>query len=152
MDNQQLQSFLAQEFPDQQVVVGNQFVEMTVDQDKLHDTAEKLKNHDSLRFDFLVCQTGVDLNGKLGEVCHLRSTQLAHSCVIKVFANDRENAALDTLSDVWQSAHYFEREIFDLVGIRFNNHPNMKRIFLEDDFVGHPLRKDFEDTINIIQK
>jgi len=85
-------------------------------------------------------------------VYHLRSIELGHSCVCRVFAKSRENPVLDSAADLWSAALFYEREIFDLFGIKFNNHPDLRRLFLEDDFVGHPLRKDFEDPINIIRK
>jgi NADH-quinone oxidoreductase subunit C len=54
-----------------------------------------------------------------------------------------ENEALDTVSDIWKAANWMEREVYDMFGIKFNNHPDLKRILLEEDFDGHPLRKDF---------
>ncbi|MFT3739152.1 MAG: NADH-quinone oxidoreductase subunit C [Breznakibacter sp.] len=152
MDNNLLHASISQQFPDLAVGIGNQFVEVTATEANLYQTAQKLKTDPDLEFDFLFCQTGVDLQNKLGVVYHLRSTRLGHTCVVKCFTDSRENALLPTVCDLWQSAQYFEREIYDLLGIRFTNHPNMKRVFLEDDFVGHPLRKDFIDPINIIHK
>jgi NADH:ubiquinone oxidoreductase subunit C len=152
MDNQALLNILSQAIPNQQITEGKQFIELTIAPDELHSGMMTLKSNPQLQFDFLVCQTGVDLNQQLGVVYHLRSTQLGHCCVVKSLATNRENAQLPTVSDLWPTAQYFEREIFDLVGIHFTNHPNMKRIFLEDDFIGHPFRKDYEDPINIITK
>ena len=74
-----------------------------------------------------------------------------HSCVVKVSVDSRDNAVIDSVSDLWLSAVAFEREIFDLLGITFNQHPDMRRIFLEDNFKGYPLRKDFVDEVNIIR-
>ena len=71
--------------------------------------------------------------------------------MVKVLLTDRENPTIDSLTALYPTAEYFEREIFDLFGIRFNNHPNLKRLFLEDDY-GYPLRKDFRDEINIIER
>jgi NADH:ubiquinone oxidoreductase subunit C len=152
MDNSALQQHLSQLFPQATVSTGHEYIEVTVEPSALHATAATLKSNEECRFDYLFCQTGVDIKGKLGVVCHLRSTQLGHSCVLKSYTDNRENAVMDTLSDIWTAAQFFEREIYDLLGIHFANHPNLKRIFLEDDFVGHPLRKDFEDNINIIQR
>jgi len=70
---------------------------------------------------------------------------------VKVLLTDRENPTIDSLTALYPTAEYFEREIVDLFGIRFNNHPNLKRLFLEDDY-GYPLRKDFRDEINIIER
>jgi NADH:ubiquinone oxidoreductase subunit C len=84
-------------------------------------------------------------------VYHLESTEFRHLIVLKSVLSDRENPAIDSLTALYPTAEYFEREVFDLFGIRFNNHPNMKRLFLEDDY-GYPLRKDFRDEINIIER
>jgi NADH-quinone oxidoreductase subunit C len=70
---------------------------------------------------------------------------------LKVQLTDRKNPAVDSVTPVWATAEFHEREVFDLFGIRFNNHPNLQRLFLEDDY-GYPLRKDFRDEINIIER
>jgi NADH:ubiquinone oxidoreductase subunit C len=64
---------------------------------------------------------------------------------------DREIPEADTLSDIWKTAEYQEREVFDLFGIRFRNHPDLRRLFMEDDY-GYPLRKDFTDESRMIVK
>jgi NADH:ubiquinone oxidoreductase subunit C len=64
---------------------------------------------------------------------------------------DREIPEADTLSDIWKTAEYQEREVFDLFGIRFRNHPDPRRLFMEDDY-GYPLRKDFTDESRMIVK
>lgn len=152
MDNQSLQTLLSSILPETEILQGGQFVEINLTPAQLHEILTILKTNEQCRFNFLFCETGVDLNGKLGVVYHLRSTELGHSCVCRVFAESRVNPLLDSAADLWSAALYFEREIYDLFGIKFNNHPNLRRLFLEDDFVGHPLRKDFEDPINIIRK
>jgi NADH:ubiquinone oxidoreductase subunit C len=72
--------------------------------------------------------------------------------VLKVKTPNRENPVLDTVSDIWKTADFLEREVYDLLGINFKNHPDMRRIFLEENFPGHPLRKDFVDEVNIIER
>jgi NADH:ubiquinone oxidoreductase subunit C len=71
--------------------------------------------------------------------------------VIKTVCPDKEKPVLDTLCDIWRTTEFLEREVFDLFGINFNNHPDMRRIFLEEDWDGYPLRKDYSDN-NIIVK
>lgn len=151
MDNSGLQQLFGTLFPGAEVEIKAQYTEIKVSASDLRQVAETLRNHPDCRFDFLFCQTGVDIASQLGVVYHLRSTVHGHSCVLKVFTADRENANFDTVSDLWLSAMAQEREIFYMLGIRFNNHPDMRRIFLEDDFKGYPLRKDFVDDINIIR-
>ena len=74
------------------------------------------------------------------------------ACVLKVKTADRENPTLDTVCDIWKTAEFHEREVFDFFGIKFNNHPNLKRLFLTEDWDGFPLRKDYVDEINMVIK
>ncbi len=78
-------------------------------------------------------------------VCHLRSLQHAHRVRIKarVGAEDGSGAEIDSLVPVWRGADWFERETFDLMGIVFRGHPDLRRILMYPEFVGHPLRKDY---------
>ncbi|MFA6401728.1 MAG: NADH-quinone oxidoreductase subunit C [Salinivirgaceae bacterium] len=152
MDQSSLQQTIERLVPSAVFKTNLQFVELAVAASEFHQVAKSLKENTETQFDFLSNQTGMDFKGELTLVCHLRSTTLKHSCVLKTIAPNREKAELDTISDLWPAAEYFEREIFDLLGIRFTNHPDMRRLFLEDDFVGHPLRKDFIDTVNIIER
>ena len=71
--------------------------------------------------------------------------------VLKVKISDRENPAVDTVSDIWKTAEFHEREVYDLFGIKFNNHPDLRRILLEEDWEGYPLRKDYKDEVNIVE-
>ena len=82
---------------------------------------------------------------------HLTSTRLHHSLELKVKTDDREHPSFDTISDIWKTAEFFEREVWDLFGIRFTDHPDMRRFFLEEDWVGYPLRKDYTDEVNIVE-
>ena len=83
-------------------------------------------------------------------IYHLRSSPHHHSIVLKAQIEDRENPKVDTVSDIWRTAEFHERETYDFFGIVFKDHPDLRRIFLEDDWVGFPLRKDYVDEINII--
>lgn len=152
MEKIELQQTIAQLLPEAQFNTGSQYLEVRVTPEKLHDAASKLMHDDSVHFDFLACQRGVDIKGELGVVYQLRSLDKGYSCVLKVFTSNRENPEVDTVSDLWRSAEYFEREIYDMIGIRFKNHPDMRRLFLEDNFKGFPLRKDFTDEVNIIER
>lgn len=127
------------------------FLNAIIPSSQLHLLAEKLKNDVKTSFDFLFCQSGVDYPDHLMVVYHLKSTELGHSIVLKAKIEDRENSVIDSVYDLWKTADFHEREIFDLFGIRFKNHPDLRRIFLDDDWVGYPLRKDYVDEINIIE-
>lgn len=152
MDQESLKSFVAGLCKEAVFTNNKQFTEAIIPFSKLHEVASALKSSAETHFDFLFNQTGVDIKNELGVIYHLRSTDLGHTIVIRVFTSDRQNPAIDSVSDIWHTAEYAEREIFDLFGIHFNNHPDLRRIFLEDDFQGFPLRKDFVDEINMIQK
>jgi NADH-quinone oxidoreductase subunit C len=75
-------------------------------------------------------------------VYHLVSTRLFHRLRVKCRVPE-DDAAIESLSDIWSGANWLERETFDLYGIRFDGHPDLRRIYLYDEFVGHPLRKDY---------
>lgn len=134
------------EFPE-----GKQLLEVIVPAEGCFSLAEKLKSDPKTAFNYLITQTAVDFQTYMTVVCHLESTEFRHMVVLKANLTDRENPVIDSLTALYPTAEYFEREIFDLFGIRFNNHPNLKRLFLEDDY-GYPLRKDFRDEINIIER
>jgi NADH:ubiquinone oxidoreductase subunit C len=151
MDKTQLAGFIRSNTGITEVLEGKQFCEITVEPAELHKTAALLREDENLRFNFLACLTGVDWGKELGVVYHLRSTVLNHTIVLKTKTADRDNPVLDSVSDLWKTADFHEREVFDLLGIRFANHPDLRRFFLEDS-AGHPLRKDYVDEINIVTK
>lgn len=101
-----------------------------------------------LYFDFLHCISGVDYGieaGELGLVYHLSSLIHEHQLVLKVKL-DRDNPQnIPSVSGIWKAAEWHEREAFDLLGIPFEGHPDLRRILLPDDWEGHPLRKDYRE-------
>jgi NADH-quinone oxidoreductase subunit C len=117
--------------------------EMMVKSDSLLDVAAFLKDTPDLDFDYLNYVTAVDYYDHFEVVYMLSSLEHNHSLVIKTRCYDRESPSLPSVVHLWQGADFQEREIYDLMGIKFEGHPNMKRIFLWDGFPGHPLRKDF---------
>ncbi len=143
---------LKTQWPDIAVVEKNKIPEIEVAPENLFRVAEFLKNNDSCNFDMLVNETGVDLKESLMVVYHLRSTKDYGMLVLKTKTTDRVNPEIDSVTSLWQTAEFHEREIFDLFGIRFRNHPDMRRIFLDDDWTGYPLRKDYSDPVNIIER
>jgi NADH-quinone oxidoreductase subunit C len=84
-------------------------------------------------------------------IYHLKSTELNHYTVIKARIDSREKPEIDTVCDIWLTAEFHEREVYDLFGIVFRNHPDLRRIFLDEEWVGYPLRKDYEDPYNMIE-
>jgi NADH-quinone oxidoreductase subunit C len=151
MEKDRLMREIAVLMPQVEVVDGKQYPEVMVNPGHLHELAAELKNNSLLAFDYLFSQTGVDLPEGFMIVCHLESTALGHALVVKVKTGGRENPVVDSVSDIWAAAEFYEREIYDLMGVRFNNHPDLRRLFLDDSW-GFPLRKDYRDEINIIER
>lgn len=151
MDNDKLKEKVLSIVPNAEIVNGNQYLEVTVIPGKLHELAKQLKENPETNFDFLFCQSGVDYGDSLCVVYHLESLKHKQSIVLKTKTPNRENPIIDSVYDIWKAAEYHEREIYDLLGIKFRNHPDLRRFFLEESW-GYPLRKDFKDEINIIEK
>jgi NADH:ubiquinone oxidoreductase subunit C len=104
-----------------------------------------------LQMDFLFCLTCVDFKTHLTMVYHLTSSKdRTINMVIKANV-DRTKPVIETVSDIWRTAEFHEREVFEMFGVEFANHPDLRRLILEEDFKGFPLRKDFEDPINMIK-
>lgn len=151
MDKTQLSDFIKNIDPEFEIKEGNQFTEVTLPAGKLHSLAQLLRVHTDAQFDFLFCLSGIDYGKDLGVVYHLRSTVHGHSIVLKIRTSDRINPYFDSVSDIWKTAEFYEREVYDLLGIKFNNHPDLRRLFLDYTW-GYPLRKDYVDDINIVTK
>ncbi len=151
MDKTQLGEFIKSIAADLEIKEGKQYLEVTVPPSGLYQLARQLREKEEAQFDFLFCLTGVDYGVELGVIYHLRSTIHNHSVVLKTQTSDRENPLLDSVSDIWQTADFHEREVYDLLGIKFKNHPDLRRLFLDKSW-GFPLRKDYVDDINIVTK
>jgi NADH-quinone oxidoreductase subunit C len=151
MDKIQLTEFIKSIGQGLEVKEGKQYVEVTVPPSELKSLARQLSEREEVRFDFLFCLSGVDYGKDLGVVYHLRSTIYDHVVVLKTRTSDREHPQLDSVADIWKTADFHEREVFDLLGIRFANHPDLRRLFLDNSW-GFPLRKDYVDDINIVTK
>ena len=111
---------------------------------------KELRDNANTYFDFLACLSGVDYGveeSKFGVVYHLTSIPFKTSVTLKVSKkHGRSNDSLPSflsVSSVWRAADWYEREAYDLLGISFENHPDLRRILLPDDWVGHPLRRDY---------
>ena len=153
MTNEALQNLISGWIPDLEFSEeGSQFLNISVQPEQLHQLMLKLKTNSDTKFDYLFCLSGVDWEPELGVVYHLESTEFRHTIVVKVKTADRENPTFNSVCDIWKTAEFHEREVFDFFGIKFNNHPNLKRLFLTDEWEGFPLRKDYEDEINMVVK
>ncbi|HXE74364.1 MAG TPA: NADH-quinone oxidoreductase subunit C [Candidatus Xenobia bacterium] len=112
---------------------------------RLRDLCEFLRRDPELEFDQLVDVTAVDrypLEPRFEAVYHLRSLRLQHRLRLKAPLRG-DNPRIESLTGLWAGADVLEREVYDLFGIRFDGHPNLRRLLMPDDWEGHPLRKDY---------
>jgi NADH-quinone oxidoreductase subunit C len=151
MDNNLLKHHLEGLLPEAVFTDNKQYPEVIVPGDKLHVFCEKLKTSPELLFDYLICVTAVDWKDHFMMVYHMTSTRHGHILVVKTRIDNREHPEVDTLSDIWITSGFHEREVYDLFGIVFRNHPDLRRLFMEDDY-GFPLRKDFSDESRMLVK
>ena len=125
---------------------------LTVKADTYHDAMRLLHEHPSLAFEQLMDLCGVDYSAyrdatwegsRFCVVLHLLSVRQNHRLRVKVFAPDDELPVVASVNDIWSAANWFEREAFDLFGIVFEGHSDLRRILTDYGFIGHPFRKDF---------
>lgn len=116
-----------------------------LDRAKLKDGARRLKEHPELGYETLNFIAAADHGKQLESVYHVYSWHTNTYLELHV-AVPRASAELDTVTDVWPAADWHEREAWDMMGIRYVGHPDLRRILLKDDFIGHPLRKDYVDS------
>jgi len=117
-----------------------------VDRGRLHDVAVRLRELDGAAYESCNFVAAVDLGTALETVYHLYS--FASNTYLELHVElPRAKPAVDTVCDVWPAADWHEREAWDMMGVRFEGHPDLRRILLKDDFIGHPLRKDYVDLI-----
>jgi NADH-quinone oxidoreductase subunit C len=125
---------------------------LTVGAEGYRDTMLMLRDHPELGFDQLIDLCGLDYStwrdgtwdgARFAVVSHLLSLQRNHRLRVKVFAPDDDVPVVESVTAVWSSANWFEREAFDLFGIVFDGHADLRRILTDYGFIGHPFRKDF---------
>jgi NADH/F420H2 dehydrogenase subunit C len=112
---------------------------------RISEALQLLKQDPELQYDLMLDLCGVDWRDReprFEVVYHLKSLSHGHRVRIKVGVPEKE-PVLPTATDTWKAAEWFEREAFDLYGIRFEGHPDLRRILCHDQFEGHPLRKDY---------
>jgi len=132
---------LEQQFPGS--IIETSKDSLLVKSESLFDLVSFLKTAPGLDFNYLSTITAVDYHDYFELVYQLVSLEHNHSLVLKTRCYERESPAVPSLVSLYRGADYQEREIYDLMGISFEGHPNLKRIVLWDGFKGHPLRKDY---------
>ena len=152
MNTEELKQYFTDNFPGVSFPeIACKTLNIECPREKVHEYSQKLKSDEKLHLDFLFCQTAIDWPEFMEVIYHLRSTDLKHEIVMRVKTDGRENPIVDTVCDIWRTAEFHEREVFDLYGVVFTNHPDLRRILLEDDRIGYPMRKDYVDEINIVE-
>ncbi len=114
-----------------------------VQKESIQEMALYLRDNPELSFDNLMCLSGIDHEESLEVVYHLLSYQHRHRITLKTQCT-KDDAVVPTVSLIWRTADWHEREAYDLVGIHFEGHPDHRRLLLPEDWVGHPLRKNYE--------
>jgi NADH:ubiquinone oxidoreductase subunit C len=148
MDTEALKSYLLEVEPSVVFEEGTEWVTLSIAAANWKAFAQQLRS--DRKMDFLFCVTGVDWKTHLTMVYHLRSTHTDETLVIKIQL-DRIKPEVETVSDIWRTAEFHEREAFEMFGVQFANHPDLRKLILPDDFEGFPMRKDFEDPVNMIK-
>jgi len=143
-----VQEKIARLFPEATFEEG-EWLLVNIPDAKWHSLAKTLKEDPELGFDYLVAVVGMDWTETLGCMYYLTSTTHDTHVSVKVTTADREHPMLHSISDLWAVANLYEREVYDYYGIIFINHPDMRRLFLRNDWVGYPLRKDYNDDANV---
>jgi NADH-quinone oxidoreductase subunit C len=134
-------SLLSEKFPGAIEAAGTDSV--LVKSESLLAVAEYLKTADGLKFEYLNYVTAVDYYSYFEVVYQMTSLENNRSIVLKTRCYTRDNPTVPSVTGLWQGADFQEREVYDLMGIVFEGHPNLKRILLWQGFDGYPLRKDF---------
>ena len=151
MTNEELKTTITTLLPNAIFEDGGEWLNINVEAAEWKKFAQQLRNEQDLFFDFLFCLTCIDWRTHLTMVYHLDSTRYRHNIVVKIKLN-RDEPVVETVSDIWQTANFHEREVYELFGVNFLNHPDLRLLILPDGWEGkNPLRKDFEDAVNMIR-
>ena len=145
MNKEELKYKISELLPE---IVGDdssEFLTFTIPSGQLLSIMKSLYTKKEFDFDYLFCLTCIDWKDHLMMVYHLLSKSNNHTVVIKAKITDTNNPEIESVNSFWKTAELHENEVFDLFGVKFLNHPNLRRMFLEEDWVGYPLRKNYAD-------
>ena len=141
LSGKEITTKLEEQFPGS--IVESSQESLVIKSELLLSVATFLKTTPGLDFNYLTGITAIDYYDYFEVVYQLISLNHNHSLVVKTRCYGRDKLTLPSVVSLWRGADFQEREIYDLMGISFDGHPNMKRIFLWEGFQGHPLRKDY---------
>ena len=151
MGNEELKSKITELLASTTFEEGGEWLNIVIAPTDWLPFAKQLRNDATLQFDFLFCVTCIDWKTHLTMVYHLRSTNFRHDIVVRATL-DRNNPEIQSVSDIWKTAIFHEREVYEMFGVNFLNHPDLRLLILPDGWEGkNPMRKDFEDEVNMIR-
>ena len=150
MNNEELKSRISELLPAATFEEGTGWVTAAIGPGEWLPLARQLRDESGLHFDFLFCVTAVDWKTHFTMVYHLTSTIHRHTLVIKAKL-DHGEPIIGSVAAIWRTAEFHEREAYDLMGVVFTGHPDLRRLFMTDEWIGWPLRKDYEDPVNMIK-
>lgn len=157
MTNEALKQLLSEKLPEATWEEGAEWPILYPVQDSFLQVMQMLKEDPALRFDYLFCLTCIDWSatatGKtlMTMVYHLSSTTYRHNLVVKLKL-DRTKPEVETVSSIWPTAEFHEREVYEMFGVNFLHHPDLRLLILPDGWEGkNPMRKDYEDPVNMIR-
>jgi NADH-quinone oxidoreductase subunit C len=151
MTTEELKIKLSELLPAATYEEGGEWLTLNIEPKDWLALAKQLRNDEQLFFNYLFCVTCVDWKTHLTMVYHLTSTKYRYTIVIKSKL-DRNNPEIETVSHIWRTADFHERESYEMFGVKFLNHPDLRLLILPDGWEGkNPMRKDFEDPVNMIK-
>ena len=151
MTNEELKTKITELLPAATFEEGGEWISINIESKDWLPVAEKLRNDETLFFNYLFCVTCIDWKTHLTMVYHLSSTIHRSSIVIRTKL-DFNKPEIESVSHIWRTAEFHEREVYEMFGVNFLNHPDLRLLILPDGWEGrNPMRKDFEDAINMIK-
>ena len=145
MTNEELKAAILIIQPNATFDESGEFLNVFIPSEALLPMMHELRNHNDFDFDFLFCETCIDWKDHLMMVYHLTSKTLKHTFVLKAKITNRNNAEIESVAHIWRTAEFHEREIYELFGVTFLHHLDLRKLILDDYWTGYPLRKDYTD-------
>ena len=151
MGNEELKIKITELLPAAAFEEGGEWLNINITSTDWLPFAIQLRNSDALHFNFLFCLTCIDWQSHLTMVYHLSSTKFRHNIIVKCKL-DRTKPEIETVCKIWRTAEFHEREVYEMFGVNFLNHPDLRLLILPDGWEGkNPMLKDFEDPVNMIK-
>ncbi len=151
MDNEELKLAITALLPTANFEEGGEWLNILIEPTDWLPFAQQLRNEYALHFDYMFCLTCIDWKTHLTMVYHLSSTKYRHNIVVKAKL-DKAKPDIETVCHIWRTAEFHEREVYEMFGVNFLHHPDLRLLILPDGWEGrNPLLKDFDDPVNMIK-